>query len=204
MRYLFVSLIISVIAYLSSCDKVKSFPCEISIMCKKSVSDRIKICCLEQDYYKTRVLYDGVLKDSTISITENCNLNNPRIGYFVLSSDSVPHYFIIEPGKIIINRIDKFVILNGSKKNRTLINLRGEINKIIEQKAELLKEYNQLLADSILTQRREYEIHAKDSALYSKLQNKLVLYLNNDDITSKILKEEFYKYLSDEIWQMLH
>jgi hypothetical protein len=189
---------------LASCDKPKSFPCNITV--EKSAdafTDSFTVYCFEQDYSKSRLVYSGKLLKSKTLITENCNEMVARVGFFKLGNDSVAHYFVIEPGEIGLKINKENVLIKGLQSNRRLIELRNEVKKINDAKKQVLKEYLRMVEDSALTADFERACFVKDSILSDSLQSVIIRGSAINDAVKQIVKEEYSKALKPETWSSL-
>lgn len=187
---------------LVSCDKPKSFPCDITI-CRSTDADydSISVYCFETDYMKLREVYLGKINVDTTRISENCNLKESRVGLFKLDSDTMPHYFVIEPGKVKVNLSKDKVVIEGSGSNRALFMFRQSIGKILRVKNSIMAEYHKRIADSTLTITEERSCYARDSILSDSLQRCLVRFLSKDDAAAKIALEQYAPLLRESSWR---
>lgn len=187
-----------------SCDKRRSFPCEITISKSAEASiDSISLYCYETDYHRSREIYMGKVASDTVRLVENSNLKMPRVAYFRLGTDSVCHFFVIEPGKVDL-RIDKnLLVMTGGGSNRRLFELRSGIRAIDRSRAMIDSLYVKHAGDSTLTSKMENVYFKKDSVLADSVQTLLVRILKNGDATSIIAKELYSKRLTLKSWKEL-
>ena len=187
---------------LVSCDKPKSFPCDITI-CRSAdaESDSISVYCFETDYMKLREVYLGRLNVDTTRISENCNLKESRVGLFKLGHDTIPHYFVIEPGKVKVILSKDKVVIEGSGGNRSLFLFRQQIGRILSEKNAVMAKYQKSISDSTLTAADERSCYESDSILSDSLQKCLVRFLIKDDAAAKIALEQYAPLLRESSWE---
>ena len=93
----------------------------------------------------------------------------PQIGFVRLSGDTVPYFFIIEPGKIDI-RIEKdYMSIHGGELNDHYFYLLRLIQTIKRHQDENRAEYLKMAADSTLTADHERRLFSTDSLLTDSL-----------------------------------
>lgn len=191
-----------VLTFFASCDKPKSFPCEITI-CRTADAtfDSISVYCYESDYMRSREVYLGKLQGDTTRISENCNLKESRVGFFKLDNDSTPHYFVIEPGKLKVDLSKKNIIIEGSDDNRRLFALRRRVNDILQAKQHVQAEYLKSISDSTLTAADERAWFVRDSILSDSLQKSLVRFIMRQDAAAKIALEQYAPLLRESSWE---
>ena len=187
---------------LTSCDKPKSFPCEITI-CRTADAtfDSISVYCYESDYMRSREVYLGKLQGDTTRISENCNLKESRVGYFKLDDDSLPHYFVIEPGKLKVDLMKNNIVMQGTGDNRRLFVLRRRGNEILQAKEYVQAEYQKSISDSTLTAADERAWFVRDSILSDSLQKTLVRFVIRRDAAAKIALEQYAPLLRESSWE---
>ena len=187
---------------LVSCDKPKSFPCDITI-CRSADAecDSISVYCFETDYMKLREVYLGRLNVDTTRISENCNLKESRVGLFKLGHDTIPHYFVIEPGKVKVILSKDKVVIEGSGGNRSLFLFRQQIGRILGEKNAVMAKYQKSISDSTLSAADERSCYESDSILSDSLQKCLVRFLIKDDAAAKIALEQYAPLLRESSWE---
>ena len=186
---------------MASCDKPKSFPCEITIYRSADAGfDSISVYCYESDYMRSREVFLGKLNADTTRISENCNLKESRVGFFKLDNDSIAHYFVIEPGKLMVKLYKDNIILEGSASNRKLIMFRHKVNAILQAKDKIRDEYQKSISDSTLTAANEREWYVSDSILSDSLQKSLVEFMVINDAAAKIAREQYAPLLRESSW----
>ncbi len=190
---------LSLSASFVSCDKPKSFPCNIWVTkSADAFSDSLSVYCFERDYLKVRLVYEGRVIGDTLHIAENCNEMVPRVGFFKVGNDSAAHYFVIEPGELGINITKQNVVMQGYKSNRKLIELRSLVERIQDAKMRNRADYMKMVEDSTLTADFEKSCFAKDSILTDSLQNTIVNGCSFNDAVRMIVKEQYANVLKPE------
>ena len=150
---------------------------------------------------RSREVFLGKLNADTTRISENCNLKESRVGFFKLDNDSTAHYFVIEPGKLMVKLFKDNIILEGSANNRKLFMFRHKVNAILQAKDKIYDEYQKSISDSTLTAANEREWYVNDSILSDSLQKSLVEFMVINDAAAKIAREQYAPLLRESSWK---
>ncbi len=196
--WIYILLLASVV---SSCDKRRVYPCEISISVSKDAPcDSLSVYCYESDYNRTRLLYNGVVKDS-LKLMEYTNTMVPDVAYFCIGSDTVCHYFVLEPGRVDIQLLKDWVLITSGGTNRHLFEFRKKIRSIDKQRELIDSLYRKHAGDSTLTFAQEQRWFKRDSVMSDSLQRLFKAFVNRGDAAAAIVREQYAKRLSLATWK---
>ena len=124
------------------------------------------------------------------------HIDGAKAAFVVVDRDSIPFYFVLEPGEVNITmHVDRWMITGGHHNNHYMhfLNIR---QGIIDAQASNFQEYLRHAADSTLTQVMEADYVRRDSLLNDSLQQYVAWRMSTDGPVALIVRERFYKTLT--------
>lgn len=186
-----------------SCQQKRSHVCEISIDVLQDAKDSLSVFCYEPDYNRSRIIYTGKIRDGHLLLTDNDNTGVSRVAYFLCGDDSVPHYFILEPGRVDIVVEKERIRIKGVRSNYDLFSFRSVIKRIDDERQRVKDSYLKDMCDSVLTETAEIAAFTRDSVLADSVQHLLVKRIGRGDAVSRIIKEQYSTRLTSASWEMI-
>lgn len=167
--------------------------CELS---KEFSKDSATLYIVETDY--DCLAHEGLSIAHDNVFRWDGHIDGAHAAFIRFKNDSIPFYFILEPGTININITNHGWTIDGSKQNHAYMHALNKRQNIIDAKKELWKKYMAQCNDSTLTQELETKYLEQDSLLTDSLQRYLTWRMKKGDQVSVIIKERLYKTLTTE------
>lgn len=126
----------------------------------------------------------------------NGHIDGARAAFIRWQGDSVPFFFVIEPGEIHINiHADRWMIEGGRYNNQYLRYLNNR-RHMLDMKDSLFKEYMKHASDSTLTKDMETRYAKRDSLITDSLMQYTAWRMSTGDPVAIIVKERFFSTLT--------
>lgn len=200
MKRLHLTNIILLVLLLMSCNENKVTPTgayHLSFEFSKELKkDSASLYIIESEYKRLYCQGLSLAKDNSFSW--NGHIDGAHAAFISFKNDSIPFFFILEPGNISIKFTTKGWHIEGSKQNNVYMHVLNNRQNILDAKKNLWQKYKAQCNDSTLTHEQERNYMERDSVLNDSLQNYLIWRINVGDPVSIIIKERLFKTLTSE------
>lgn len=131
------------------------------------------------------------------SFTWKGDVNEPKAAFICFANDSLPLYFVVEPGNINISLSRTERSIKGGRSNSEYMSFISHRTKIIKAKDNLFKKYQSCAADSTLTAELEQDFLKQDSLLSDSIQRYTAHRIAAGGPVATIVKERFFNTLTE-------
>lgn len=114
-----------------------------------------------------------------------------HVAFLKLDSLQRPFYFVLEPGKMLININLRSWTITGGRENARYMGVLNERQRLIDARQKNRDAYLKAIADTTLTLRSERHAVLRDSLIADSLQHLMARYMNGNDAVSLIIRERF-------------
>ncbi len=150
---------------------------------------------IDDDYQRLRCLGTDSVKDGE-KFSFNGVLDCRQVAFIQFAADSIPFYFVLEPGThTVINITPSHWRIDGSRACYSYIHFLNQRQHITDDMKKTWKAYRHMAADSTLKRRHEVMFFRHDSLLLDSLQRITVERINRGDLVSRIVRERFINTL---------
>ena len=156
--------------------------------------DSATLYFLEEDYNKLSSAGLCVVKPGNAFEWQG-HVTGPKAAFLKFSNDSVPFYFVLEPGETTIKVHRTSWEINGGQCNKEYTRFMQHRKSIIKEKNKVFNYYLKIAADSTLTATTEKDILAQDSILSDSLHRYTAWRMTTGGPVAVIARERFFNTL---------
>lgn len=173
---------------------------DFSVVCHIDEAVRpasVSLFTFQQEYAQVSKIGTATLDSATGAFVFEGQIERPMVAFLKFDNDTVPFYFVLEPGETLARIGAGSVTLSGGEMNHKYFDFLKQRNGITAARAQLREQYlNAVAADSTIDVEVERQFVAQDSILADSLDNITVDMINENTQVSRIVFDRFVNTLS--------